>query len=1046
MMPQEECVYIPPRTAWKAKIAGNPITQLAHTGQVESVAVEHYNKGPVEGWTIRRRNSERILVVSEPTSENPFQAVLYMPGITSLPTKKEDMVAGWRWLQPKIAKLDQEDDAGKLSARARMSWSNNFTFLEESYDGESIAEPGLRAPQIGALYAALAHWKVTKGLGTVVMPTGTGKTEVMLALLAKERPESLLLIVPTAALRDQIADKFLTFGVLQQFGVIGEEAIPPVVGRVEHQFHSTDDANRFLESCNVAVATMAVVGRCGEEVRSAIAKACSHLFIDEAHHSRAATWHTFRELVCAESKPVLQFTATPYRRDGKHVGGKPIFTYPLRMAQHEGYFTRITFIPIWSYNRDLKDEVIAKRAIQVLEKDTNDGLDHIVMARTNNIERAKQVYEIYCHLAPDFSPLIVHSEQKAGDRTSAIEALRGRESRIIVCVDMLGEGFDLPQLKIAALHDVHKSLAITIQFTGRFTRIDKRVGEATIIANVADAAVEEAIRDLYSKDSDWNHILGRMSEWKTTEHSRHYEIIGGFEEVPSGITLENIYPKMSTVVYRTTCEDWMPRAIDNFVENLDLLVEPNVNHTEQILFYITREQTPVKWGEVKNIQDIVHNLYLAHWDQSQELLFINSTNNRSIHRPLAETLAGEDVELIRGEQVYRTLHDINRLILSNLGMLHLLSRAAQFTMHAGSDIKTGLSSASLSNRWKTNLFGRGNEDGKSVTLGAAHKGRIWSHRSALSIADWVEWCHHVGKKLLNDDISTKEILEHVIIPEKIEERPNMVPLAIEWPHYFLTRDAEAVHVEIDGAEYPFYEVGLEITEFKDTGPLGFHVAIDGKQVKYEVKFREHQVQYVSTSDVAAYISVSDRRLTLNDWFQDEPPVITFHDTSQLVYNEHYIPKPLWKPYDTSQINRWTWAGVAIKVEEQYPAKQSELRTDSIQYHVIKCLQSSEAQPNYDIIFDDHGTGEIADIVALKAEGDSLLVHLFHCKSSTGDKPGARVGDFYAVCGQAQKVCAGDATSMDCLNISSIERAGSVYHDMRKVILRNLVNCNNDLHP
>ncbi|WP_346763412.1 hypothetical protein [Escherichia sp. E4694] len=38
---------------------------------------------------------------------------------------------------------------------------------------------------------------------------------------------------------------------------------------------------------------------------------------------------------------------------------------------------------------------------------------------------------------------------------------------------MLGEGYDLPNLKIAALHDHHKSLAVTLQFIGRFTRVNK---------------------------------------------------------------------------------------------------------------------------------------------------------------------------------------------------------------------------------------------------------------------------------------------------------------------------------------------------------------------------------------------------------------------------------------------------------------------------------------------------------------------------------------------------------------------------------------------
>jgi superfamily II DNA or RNA helicase len=51
-----------------------------------------------------------------------------------------------------------------------------------------------------------------------------------------------------------------------------------------------------------------------------------------------------------------------------------------------------------------------------------------------------------------------------------------KESRIVVCVDMLGEGFDLPELKIAAFHDIRKSLAVTLQLAGRFTRAREDLG------------------------------------------------------------------------------------------------------------------------------------------------------------------------------------------------------------------------------------------------------------------------------------------------------------------------------------------------------------------------------------------------------------------------------------------------------------------------------------------------------------------------------------------------------------------------------------------
>jgi hypothetical protein len=55
------------------------------------------------------------------------------------------------------------------------------------------------------------------------------------------------------------------------------------------------------------------------------------------------------------------------------------------------------------------------------------------------------------------------------------------------------------------------------------------------------------------------------------------------------------------------------------------------------------------------------------------------------------------------------------------------------------------------------------------------------------------------------------------------------------------------------------------------------------------------------------------------------------------------------------------------------------------------------------IIDDDGTGEIADLVALRRAAGRLHVRLVHCKYAPRDtKPGARVSDLYELCGQAQK--------------------------------------------
>ena len=102
------------------------------------------------------------------------------------------------------------------------------------------------------------------------------------------------------------------------------------------------------------------------------------------------------------------------------------------------------------------------------------GLDHLLMARCNKIERATEILSLYQELAPAHEPILVHSEDSASARH--LERLYSRDSRIVVCVEMLGEGFDLPQLKIAAIHDTHKSLAVLLQFTGRFTRTTSCTG------------------------------------------------------------------------------------------------------------------------------------------------------------------------------------------------------------------------------------------------------------------------------------------------------------------------------------------------------------------------------------------------------------------------------------------------------------------------------------------------------------------------------------------------------------------------------------------
>src|SRR5690606_21299322 len=138
--------------------------------------------------------------------------------------------------------------------------------------------------------------------------------------------------------------------------------------------------------------------------------------------------------------------------------------------------------------------------------------------------------------------------------------------------------------------------------------------------------------------------------------------------------------------------------------------------------------------------------------------------------------------------------------------------------------------------------------------------------------------------------------------------------------------------------------------------------------------------------------------TLSESFGEDSPQIDFGDGSLLIYSHLYtLPEgETIEPYPADRIEAWDWSKANIRVESQGTGKRAE----SVQRNVIEMLM---ADPDpYDVIFDDDGKGEIADVVALRITDSVVSVTLYHCKYSGTDTPGARLGDLYEVCGQAQK--------------------------------------------
>lgn len=981
------------------RLNGNKIQQLIEPACTKVVKVERYTQNRAKGYVLRSAHEEVLVLLNSAQAPEAFSKVLRMDAPEF---SKEALSADTRktWIKhPMLISGDQPLDYEELLEQVLDSWRNAFSYLEEHDD-----YTGLRPPQIGAVHAVHAHWALPNQVATVVMPTGTGKTETMLSVLVSKRLKKLLVVVPTDALRTQISRKFLSLGILKELEdqvvglkVVSKKALYPVVGILKHKPRNIHEVDRLFEKCNVVVTTMSIVGQCEKLIQERIAVHCPYLFVDEAHHIGAPTWRGFRDVF--ESNHVVQFTATPFRNDDEHIGGKIIFNYPLKKAQEEGFFKPIHFKPVTEFNASKADQAIAEKAVAQLKQDRTQ-YNHLLMARVKDVNRAKEVFEIYKQW-PEFNPVQIHTGIKSKTEREAIrKKIVNGEAQIIICVDMLGEGFDLPELKVAAFHDIRKSLAITLQLAGRFTRSRTDLGDATFVANIADVDVGPELQKLYSHDPDWNALLREMSTGVIQEQEDLWNFIEGFQNFPDDIPLLNVRPAMSTVAYKTKCTDWTPTQFEDGLEGVDSLerIHHDINSRRRTLIAVTARKTPIKWAKIEGIHDWDWELYIIFWDKEQNLLFIHTSSNNGFYKELAQAVAGSDAELVNGPEIFRCFGGINRLRLQNVGLIEQLAKLIRYTMRSGSDVGHGLSEAQRRNVNKANIFGNGYERGHQSAIGCSYKGRIWSHRKT-NVEALTKWCSFVGEKLLDESIDPDEVLEGTLVPKPVAERPSLMPITIDWPHEIYGQSETAVKFTMEDAGSAFLtETEIKLKNPSETGNILFEISTESVKVEVEmVLFEQDEVldyRFSILGTKKAWIKAGSAPRDLTKYFYDNPPVVWFADGSSLEGNQFIELKRNHPPYPTENIQAWDWEGIDLTTESQGTAKSP----DSIQHYVIERLKTQ----NYDVIFDDDGKGESADVVCIRKREKKLEVEFYHCKYSKKAKAGARIDDLYEVCGQAQK--------------------------------------------
>jgi superfamily II DNA or RNA helicase len=865
-------------------------------------------------------------------------------------------------------------------------------------NGVSESGDSLRTAQLGAVHSLMAHWSLSKEVATVVLPTGTGKTETMLVATLIDKAKKTLVIVPSIELKNQIADKYSTWGILRKLGVISEHTLNPVV-LVLSKTLSDEKYIEDIKLADIVISTPAFFARADSETKLRVKELFSHVFFDEAHHIKANEWSDIKQLF--KNSKIVQFTATPYRNDRKPIEGKVVYNYPLTKAIEDECFSKISLITVNERHPRKKDKAIAYAAMQRLLEDRNKGFTkHCMMVRTNKHSHAEELFIKYQEWFPEERIVIIHSKIK--DQKTIIENIKNDTYDIVVTVDMLKEGFDYPNFKIAAVHGMHKSLAVLLQFIGRFTRTQKNLGDASFVVNYADENISLELENLFQDGSGWEKVISEIADAKKQQAEslltflQSCEPYSGFDSPDIELNPKLVYPALSCVCFKSEKVDWN-HFKEAFNLNIYALSQPYYNSVENVFYFTTQKREKVKWVRTTNIKDQTWALIAMHYDEASKLLFIGCSDKRFDIDLLAEKISENTSERIFGDSVFRSFDSIKRLSLVHAGIFKPANHLHRYSRLSGADVTIELNKWKEGNRVKKSDFvGIGFREGFPVSVGASVKGKIWSPARVGDLKEWKEWCLKIGKLVTDKNIDTNQLLEDSAKKIQLKEYPEGINvLATDWSEELYDRIHKLSFEMPSKKSFMLSEGTIKCININGT-KAEFLLNIFDDSVSLSIILGgENGHSIVGLDDSKIIIEgLKSNSVPLKQFFQENPPTMFLLNGCTIAGSIHtdYSESDILTIPD-EQMEALCWEDVNYTIESLY--KGENIRENSIQEFMMNKLIDRGAN----VVFNDDNAGESADIVAIFQEDELVRFEMIHCKYSK-EQSGARKSDLYEVCGQA----------------------------------------------
>jgi hypothetical protein len=727
-------------------------------------------------------------------------------------------------------------------------------------------------------------------------------------------------------------------------------------------------------------------------------------------------------------------TATPFRLDRKAVPGTRTFYFPLRQAIAEGFYKPIRPMILARpapYDARARDTAIIDQIVQLLA--LPEHATSALLVRAGDVRRAHQLADRYQRRGIQIE--VLTSRLSPSKQLGIVRRLRGGDLRAVAVVDMLGEGFDLPRLRLVAYHDKHKSVPITVQMLGRLARVSDEFPQESVLVTVDDTEVYPelvgVVRELFREDADWAFLLPGLVDAEVEGEAILRTFVESLHDREGEIDPTDLQPMPRPTVFEIDDPTWRPLGeLLRLPEALHVgatlagavVLMVAVSEDGSLVAVVTRRRGVPAWSTDLTLESVEFGLSVISYRRAPRtnlasLLFVDAAEPR-LHAALTEALGvPDDRRPISPQALDGYLQSLPRISVSSIGMRNILAgtRGTSYKTRAGSSTDSDLLSVETTQTALGHVMMQITVEGGSTTVGAAfEKGRIWQRRykTFVEYSDWISeaaellWFPRAG--------NLTQLLPQIARGRPLREWPNADPIAVEPDPavaiggYQLFDDdgwvgaLEDFELYADADPTGSLEIPVHTAEQLPVVGVLHDRPADSSSVVWQAIVRPNGSVSTQGRELSVRRGSADVG-PLSQFLELYPPLIYFVNGQATHGHELFdVTAGGSLQYDPRDIVPYDWVGGGVDITAETRAKAAEHGSGiSIHEGLERYLLAQRKTGHWRWVVCNDGSGEIADYLVIEySTGQPVRLSLWHAKATATASPGIRVNDFQIVVAQA----------------------------------------------